>query len=106
MLSNKMLRVVSGLLLALLSLAGQATAADIRVFSGGAPQEMLRQLGPEFEQATGHRVELIFRLVSETQQKLAAGGKGDVIVLPGLLIAATEKAVPLGGHGRSVLGRV
>ena len=93
-------------LLALVLLTGEAVAADIRVFSGGAPQEMLRQLGPEFEQATGHRVEFTFRIVSETQQRLAAGERADVIVLPVLLIAATEKAVPLRTEGRIVLGRV
>ena len=76
------LRIISGPLLVLISLTGEATAADIRVFSGGAPQEMLRQLGPEFEQATGHRVELTFRLVNEIQQKLVAGERADVIVLP------------------------
>ena len=100
------LRIISAPLLALISLTGEATAADIRVFSGGAPQEMLRQLGPEFEQATGHRVELTFRLVNEIQQKLAAGERADVIVLPVLLIAATEKVVPLRTEGRIVLGRV
>src|SRR5438552_2559980 len=100
------LRIISGPLLVLISLTGEATAADIRVFSGGAPQEMLRQLGPEFEQATGHRVKFTFRLVNETQQKLAEGERADVIVLPVLLIAATEKAVPLRTEGRIVLGRV
>jgi len=100
------LRAIGGALLALMSLTGEATAADIRVFSGGAPQEMLRQLGPEFEQASGHRVELIFRIVSETQQKLAAGERADVIVLPVPLIAATERVVPLRTEGRIVLARV
>jgi hypothetical protein len=32
-------------------------SADIRVFSGGAPQQALRLLGPEFERATGHRMD-------------------------------------------------
>jgi len=98
--------ILVGPLLALISLTGEATAADIRVFSGGAPQEMLRQLGPEFEQATGHRVEFTFRIVSETQQKLVAGERADVIVLPVPLIAATEKVVPLRSEGRVVLARV
>jgi len=39
-------------------LNGETGAAEIRVFSGGAPQDALRHLAPEFERATGHRVEL------------------------------------------------
>lgn len=100
------LRVVIGLLFVIMLLSGKATSADIRVFSGGGPQEALRHLAPEFERATGHRVEFTFRLVTEIQQKLAAGEKADVILLPVPLIAATEKKVPLRSEGRIVLARV
>ena len=30
------------------------SAAELRVYSGGAPQETLKLLAPEFEKATGH----------------------------------------------------
>jgi molybdate transport system substrate-binding protein len=97
---------VFGLLLALLLLAGEAASADIRVFCGGATQEALRPLAPEFEQATGHRVELTFQLVTEIQRRLAAGERADLIVLPVDLIAATEKTIPLRTEGRIVVARV
>ncbi len=100
------LQVIIGPLLALILLSGEATAADIRVFSGGAPQDALRHLAPEFERATGHRVEFTFQLVTEIQRKLVAGEKADVILLPVSLIAATEKTVPLRTEGRIVLARV
>src|SRR5258705_1376079 len=87
-------------------LTGEATSADIRVSSGGAPQEALQHLAPEFEQATGHRVQFTFRLVTEIQQRLAAGETADVIVLPGSLIATTERTVPLRTAGRIVLAPV
>jgi molybdate transport system substrate-binding protein len=45
-------------------------------------------------------------LVTEIQQKLSAGEKADVILLPVPLIAATEKTVPLRPEGRIVLARV
>ncbi len=86
--------------------AAPAGAADIRVFSGGAPQSVLRGLAPEFEKATGHRLEFTFALVTAIQQKLAAGEKADLILLPVPLIAATEKTLPLRSEGRSVLARV
>lgn len=100
------LPLVGGVLIVLMLLNGEAAPADIHVFSGGGPQEALRQLAPEFERATGHGVQFTFRLVTEIQQKLAAGEKADVILLPVPLIAATEKTVPLRPEGRIVLARV
>ncbi len=80
--------------------------AVIRVFSGAAPQHVLREIVPEFERATGHRVEFTFRLIAEIQQKLAAGEKADLIMLPVPLLAATEKTVPLRAEGRIALARL
>lgn len=99
-------RFIMGPALAVMLLTGEATSADIRVFSGGAPQDALRHLAPEFERATGHSVQLTFQLVTDIQRKLAAGEKADVILLPIPLIAATEKTVPLRTEGRIVLARV
>jgi len=99
------LQMIIGPLVALMLLTGEATSADIRVFSGGGPQDALRHLAPEFERATGHHVEFTFQLVTEIQRKLAAGEKADVIVLPVPLIAATAKTVPLRTEGRIVLAR-
>jgi len=92
--------------LAVLLASGNASSADIRVFSGGAPQAALQRLAPEFERATGHHLEFTFQLVTEIQRKLAAGERADVILLPVPLIAATEKTLPLRNEGRIVLARV
>jgi molybdate transport system substrate-binding protein len=100
------LQMIIGPLVAVMLLTGEATSADIRVFSGGGPQDALRHLAPEFERATGHHVEFTFQLVTEIQRKLAAGEEADVIVLPVPLIAATAKTVPLRTEGRIVLARV
>jgi molybdate transport system substrate-binding protein len=83
-----------------------AKAADVRVFSGGAPQETLQVLAPEFEKRTGHRVVFTFAHVSIIQKKLAAGEKADVILLPTPLIASAEKVVGLRPEGRSVIARI
>lgn len=100
------LQIISGAMLAVMLPTKEATSADIRVFSGGAPQEALRHLVTEFERVTGHRVEFTFKLVTEIQRKLAAGEKADLILLPVPLIAATEKVIPLRTEGRIVLARV
>src|SRR5690349_4990796 len=75
--------------------AGLANADEIRVFSGGGAQAVLRASVPEFEKATGHRVSPTFAHVSVIQQKLAAGEKTDLIILPVPLIAAVEKNLAL-----------
>ena len=83
-----------------------ANADEIRVLSGGGPQVALQAVLPEFEKATGHRVHATFAHVSVIQQKLAAGEKADLILLPVPLIAATEKSLALRPEGRIVFARV
>jgi molybdate transport system substrate-binding protein len=99
-------RFIVGPAFAIMLLTGNARSADIRVFSGGAPQAALRHLALEFERATGHHLEFTFELVTEIRRKLAAGEKADVILLPVPLIAATEKTLRLRTEGRIVLARV
>jgi molybdate transport system substrate-binding protein len=112
-ISNGILRRVLDVLhviitpaLALVLLTVAAESADIRVFSGGAPQGALRALAPKFEKATRHRVQFTFALVTVIQQKLAMGEKADVILLPVPLIAGMEKSFALRPEGRIVLARV
>src|SRR4051812_24584456 len=96
-------------LLCALALSASATPAgadEIRVFSGGEPQQALRAVTPEFEKATGHRVQFTFALVTAIQQKLADGETADLILLPVPLIAATEKNLTLRPEGRIVLARI
>ncbi|HEY1474885.1 MAG TPA: substrate-binding domain-containing protein [Pseudolabrys sp.] len=96
--------IVSAIILSIA--ATVANADEIRVLSGGGAQLALRAVIPEFEGATGHRVHPTFAHVSVIQQKLAAGEKADLILLPVPLIAAVEKNLPLRSEGRVVLARV
>jgi len=99
--------IVSLLSALVLSVAATVANADeIRVLSGGGPQVALRAVIPDFERATGHRVYPTFAHVSVIQQKLTAGEKVDLILLPVPLIAATEKSVALRPEGRIVVARV
>jgi molybdate transport system substrate-binding protein len=86
--------------------ASASDAAEIRVFSGGAPQPVLRVLTPDFEKASGHKVAFTFQIVSQIQRRLAAGDEVELIMLPEQLIAEVEKVVPLRSEGRGVLARV
>ena len=55
---------------------------EIRIYSGGAPRAALKPLAAEFERATGQRLAFTFDGVSAIHQRLAAGEKADLILLP------------------------
>jgi molybdate transport system substrate-binding protein len=84
----------------------EANGAELRVISGGGAQQILRTLVPKFESANGDKVELSFSVVGAIQQKLAAGEKGDVLILPATLLDGLEKAGVFRAQSRTSLGRV
>jgi molybdate transport system substrate-binding protein len=84
----------------------QLHAADLRVISGGAAQQVLQTLAPKFESSTGSKVELSFAVVGAIQQRLAAGEKADVVLLPVPLLDGLEKSGSFHSASRTVLGRV
>ena len=59
-----------------------AMADEIRVMSGGAPKELFAHLTPKFEQQTGHKVRFAYVLIPALREKVAAGEKADVLVMP------------------------
>jgi molybdate transport system substrate-binding protein len=81
-------------------------AADIRVYSGGAPKEVLSVLTPEFEQQSGHKVQVTYAVISAIQQKLAAGEKTDMVLMPIPALDALVKAGTLRAEPRPTLGSV
>src|SRR5215471_541373 len=82
-------------LLAALAVVGfsgsAAVAADIQVWSGGAPKEVLGVLTPQFEKQTGHKVHFTYIVISAMAQKLAAGEKPDMVLMPVPAIEARVK---------------
>ena len=63
---------------ALLAVAGSsATAADISVFSTGAPSAVLKILAVAFARDTGNQVEFTVGTPGDLQNKLAAGATPD-----------------------------
>jgi len=84
----------------------RSQTADIRVFSGGAPQDVLQVLAPRFEEQTGHRVSFTFAHISIIQKRLAAGERPDVILLPSTVMAAIQDVIALRSDHRAKLARV
>jgi len=82
------------------------SAAEITVMSGGAPQEVLAVLTPQFEKQTGHTVKYSFAVISALRQKLDAGEKTDMVLLPLPAVEAYVKSGRLRADGWARLGNV
>jgi len=83
-----------------------AGAADIRVFSSGAPAEVAKQLAAKFDQESGNRVRFTVANPAVIQQKLAAGETTDIVILPVPIIESLERAGVLRPGSRVDLARV
>jgi molybdate transport system substrate-binding protein len=80
--------------------------ADIHVMTGGAPKEVLAVLTPRFEQQTGHKVHFAYIVITAMQEKLAAGEKPHMVLMPVPAIDARVKDGILRGDARAALGTV
>src|SRR3954470_4616558 len=65
----------------LVSLAGMAAAADIRVLSVGAVQNALRPLAAEFSKETGHKIVLAVGSAAVVSRKRKAGETFDAVIV-------------------------
>ena len=77
---------------AALLLPGAAGAAEIKVLSTQATEQAYRELAPQFEQASGHKVSTIFTGTLDVQKRIAAGEIYDVILMAGPAIDDFIKA--------------
>jgi molybdate transport system substrate-binding protein len=80
--------------------------ADILIFSGGAPKLVFNQLLPEFEREHGHKVTFVFAVTKVLSDRLAAGEKPDVLVLPANVLDGYQKDGVVRADHRAVLGLV
>ncbi len=78
----------------------------LRVFSGGAPQPIFKELTPSFERQSGHTVDYVFAVMSVLREKVAAGESADVLVMPTNILDGYQKEGVARGAGRAVLGLV
>ena len=65
--------------------------STIRVFSGGAPKEVFLKLTPQFEKASGHKVEFVFAVMSTLKEKVAKRDAVDVLVMPTNMLDPYER---------------
>jgi molybdate transport system substrate-binding protein len=97
----------SSVLLATLWLGNEhSAAADIQVFTSGAPAAVQKVLAAKFAETTGHRVVLNAATLQEIRNQLSGDQKPDVIVLPGPAIESLDKAGALRPGSKTNLARV
>ena len=58
--------------------SGACGAADIKVLSTQATEEAYKELVPQFEQASGHKVSTVFTGTLDVQKRVAAGETCDL----------------------------
>lgn len=92
--------------LAMLAMTASASGADLRVYSGGAPQDTLKLIAPLYEQQTDNKLQFTYAVVGAIQQRLLAGEKADAVLLPSPLLEPLEKAGKLKPGSRGLLARV
>jgi molybdate transport system substrate-binding protein len=63
-------------------LAGEASAAEIKVIGSPGFREAYNELLPGFEKSTGHKVTTIWGGVNEIANRVAQGETADIVILP------------------------
>jgi molybdate transport system substrate-binding protein len=107
------IRIVAATVAALLVLqAGNTIAAELKVLSALGVKEVVEDLGPKFERATGHKLTIAFANLGTIRKRIQSGEAADVVFLPsqgieglvkdGKANAATVAAVARGGIGVAV----
>jgi ABC-type glycerol-3-phosphate transport system substrate-binding protein len=80
---RRWLSAVSAALMLMTVIAPRATeAAELRVFSTGAPSAAAKIIAAKFSAETGHTVAFTVGQLAAIQQKLAAGEQADVVIVP------------------------
>ena len=82
------------------------SAAEIHVMSGGAPKEVFALLTPKFETQTGNKVKFTYAVITALREKLAAGEKADVLVLPVPVLDGLAKENKVRADARATFGIV
>jgi molybdate transport system substrate-binding protein len=70
-----------GLAMVLAPIAG-AQAAELKVLAGGSMTESLKELGPRFEKAAGHKLTLVFDSTPNLIKAASSGAPFDLGVVP------------------------
>ena len=77
-----------------------AEAAEIKVLSTASFRQVMEDLGPKFERATGHKLAITFATLGATVKRVQDGEIADVVIIPQQGINGLVK------DGKAVAGNV
>ena len=78
---------------------------ELRVFSGGAMSEPVREVGNAFAKSSGHRLVYVTDTTGALSKRLLSGERADVIVVTSAAIQALEKDGKIAAGSRVDLAR-
>src|SRR5689334_6368282 len=84
---------------------GGAQAAEIKVLCSNGLREVMLDVAPEFERASGHKLNLTFGLAAAFKQRIEAGEAFDVVVLVPALLDDVVKQGKVTAAGRATIAR-
>ncbi len=88
-----------------LSLAGIASAAEIKVLSALSIQGIIDDLAPKFERASGHKLVISYGALGTTMKRIHDGETADVVILPRQGIDTLVKEGKAAGGNVTVITR-
>ena len=91
---------------AAMGISMSVSATEIHVMSGGAPKEVFVLLTPKFEQQTDNKVKFTYAVITALREKLAAGEKADVLVMPVPVLDGLAKDGKVRADSRTTFGIV
>jgi molybdate transport system substrate-binding protein len=65
---------------------GAARAADLKILCANGMREVVSELGPQIERATGHQVAVSFGEAGDLRKRIQGGETVDVVVLPRVVL--------------------
>jgi molybdate transport system substrate-binding protein len=84
---------------------GTAQSAELEVFSSAAPRGIFREIAPDFERTTGHRLVINYEFAADLKRRIEAGDPFDVAILPPDLADDLVRRGKLAAGSRVDLGR-
>lgn len=84
---------------------GGAHAAELKVLCSNGLREVMLEVAPQFEHATGHKLDITFGLAAAFKQKIEAGEAFDVVVLVPALLDDVVKQGKVAGASRAIIAR-
>src|SRR5689334_5002878 len=91
-----MIRLASVLAVALAILSGEALAAEIKLLTAGAFEQVVKDLVPSFERQSGHKVTIERGTAGELKARIERGDAFDVAVITPVVLEALAKAGKVG----------